>query len=151
MFRLTRPLFQALKKSTGITGLPIHPDPLPELVKIYERTISVLSTIPRTSVYRQGVEGLTWHKLNLVRAANGNITLAELTLKEGHIEESLEIASDELELARNMVKWKACVPFPALVFVFIQTFLTCFFYLCSWEEPTERFEPGQWGHIGKST
>ena len=58
MFRLTRPLFQALKKSTGITGLPIHPDPLPELVKIYERTISVLSTIPRTSVYRQGQKAL---------------------------------------------------------------------------------------------
>lgn len=110
MFRLTRPLFQALKQSTGITGLSIHPDPLPELIKTYKQTISVLSTIPRTSVYRQGTEAFARHKLNMVQAANGNITIAELGLKEGLIEESLEIASDELELARKMVEWKACVP-----------------------------------------
>lgn len=82
----------------------------------------------------------------MVQAANGNITIAELGLKEGLIEESLEIASDELELARKMVEWKACVP---SLFISIQNFLTCF-YLCSWEEPIEKFEPGQWGHIGKS-
>jgi len=129
MFRLTRPLFQALKKSTGITGLSIHSDPLPELIKTYKQTISVLSTIPRTSVYRQGAEAFSRHKLNMVQAANGNITVAELRLKEGLIEESLEIASDELELARKMVEWKACVPFPTLVFISIQKFLTCFLSL----------------------
>lgn len=110
MFRLTRPLFQTLKQSTGITGLAVHPNPLPQLVKTYESTLSILSAIPQTSVYRQGTEALTRHKLNIVQAANGDIGAAEKKLNEGQIEESLDIASDELELAQKMVEWKACVP-----------------------------------------
>jgi len=119
MFRLTRPLFQALKQSTGITGLAVHPNPLPDLIKTYESTLSILSTIPQTSVYRQGTEALTRHKLNMVQTANGDISAAETKLNEGQIEESLEIASDELELAQKMVEWKACV-----------TSLFSFFKLC---------------------
>ncbi|KAF5356211.1 hypothetical protein D9756_003794 [Leucocoprinus leucothites] len=127
MFRLTRPLFQAFKQSTGITGLAVHPNPLPELVKTYESTLSTLSTIPQTSVYRQGTEALTRHKLNIVQTANGDIRAAEKKLNEGQIEESLEIASDELELAQKMVEWKA------------------------WEDLEEAPEPGQWEYFGKST
>lgn len=108
MLRLTRPLFrQALKSSTGITGLAVHPNPLPELIKTYESTLSALSTIPQSSVYRQGVEALTRHKLNIVTGANGNIQEAETGLKEGQIEESLDIASDELNLVAKMAEWKA--------------------------------------------
>lgn len=107
MFRLTRPLYQVLKKTTGITGLAVHPSPLPQLIKTYESTLSILSTIPQTSVYRQGTEALTRRKLNIVQAANGNISDAEKKLNEGQIEESLDIASDELELAQKMVEWKA--------------------------------------------
>lgn len=109
MFRLTRPLYQVLKKTTGITGLAVHPNPLPELIKTYESTLSVLSTIPQTSVYRQGTEALTRHKLNIVQAVNGDIAAAEKKLNEGQIEESLDIASDELQLAQKMVEWKAYV------------------------------------------
>ena len=107
MFRLTRPVYQILGRSTGITGLAVHPDPLPELAKTYESTLSVLSTIPQTSVYRQGTEALTRQKLNIVQAANGDVVAAEKRLNEGQIEESLDIASDELQLARKMVEWKA--------------------------------------------
>ncbi len=109
MFRLTRPVYQALKRTTGITGLAVHPNPLPELAKTYESTLSVLSTIPQTSVYRQGTEALTRQKLNIVQTANGDVATAEKKLNEGQIEESLDIASDELELARKMVEWKAYV------------------------------------------
>jgi len=107
MFRLTRPLFQSLKQTTGIFGLNVHQNPLPELVKTYEATLSTLSSIPQTSVYCQGVEALVRHKLNVVNNANGDISLAEQQLKEGHIEEALDIASDELALAAKMVEWKA--------------------------------------------
>lgn len=109
MFRLTRPVYQILKRSTGITGIPVHPNPLPELTKTYESTLSILSTIPQTSVYRQGTEAFTRQKLNIVQAANGDVAAAEKKLNEGQIEESLGIASDELELARKMVEWKAYV------------------------------------------
>ncbi|KAF5370211.1 hypothetical protein D9615_010049 [Tricholomella constricta] len=124
MFRLTRPLAQALKRSTGITGLTVHPNPLPELTKTYESTLSVLSTIPPSSVYRQGVEALTLRKLKIVQAANGDVAAVEKQLDEGQIEESLDIASDELKLAAKMVEWKA------------------------WEPLVDKPEPGQWEYIG---
>ncbi|KAI6007376.1 ETC complex I subunit conserved region-domain-containing protein [Pisolithus albus] len=110
MFRLTRPLLQqVVKKTTGITGLAVHPNPLPELVRTYESTLSTLSTIPQTSVYRQSVEALTKHKLDIVRSANGDIGSVERQLDEGQIEESLDIAKDELKVAENMLEWKASV------------------------------------------
>lgn len=108
MFRLTRPvLHQVVKKTTGITGLAVHPNPLPELSETYKSTLSVLSSIPSTSVYRQGVEALTKHKLNIVQGANGDIANVEKQLDEGQIEESLDIAMDELKLAQSMLEWKA--------------------------------------------
>ncbi|KAF9531957.1 NADH2 dehydrogenase [Crepidotus variabilis] len=128
MLRLTRPLFrQALKSSTGITGLAVHPNPLPELIKTYESTLSALSTIPQSSVYRQGVEALTRHKLSIVKGVNGDIQQAETQLKEGQIEESLDIASDELSLVAKMAEWKA------------------------WEPLEDKPEPGQWEYPGTAT
>jgi NADH dehydrogenase (ubiquinone) 1 alpha subcomplex subunit 5 len=110
MFRLTRPLFsQVLRTSTGITGLAVHPNPLPELTKAYESTLSLLSTIPTTSVYRQGVEALTQHKLKIVQDAKGDIALAEKALDEGLIEQALDVANDELNLVSKMIEWKAYV------------------------------------------
>ncbi|CAL1695919.1 unnamed protein product [Somion occarium] len=127
MLRLTRPLLtQALKTSTGITGLKVHHDPLPELKKTYESTLQALTTIPETSVYRQGVEALTKHKLNIVQSANGDIHAAEKQLDEGNIEESLDIANDELTLVGKMVDWKA------------------------WEPLEEKPHPGQWEYFGKA-
>lgn len=108
MFRLTRPvLHQVIKKTTGITGLAVNPNPLPELTETYQATLSVLSSIPSTSVYRQGVEALTKHKLNIVQGANGDIAAVEKQLDEGQIEESLDIAQDELNLVQNMLEWKS--------------------------------------------
>ncbi len=107
MFRLTRPLLSAVKKTTGIHGLSVHPNPLPELAQTYEATLTTLANIPQTSVYRQGVEALVRNKLNSLKIANGDVGAAETLLKEGHIEESLDIAADELKLAANMVEWKA--------------------------------------------
>lgn len=109
MFRLTRPLFQVYKQTTHITGLAVHPDPLPALAKIYQSTLTQLSSIPETSVYRQGVEALTLHKLKVVEGANGNIAAVEKELNEGQIEESLNIASDELNLVGKMAEWKSYV------------------------------------------
>jgi NADH dehydrogenase (ubiquinone) 1 alpha subcomplex subunit 5 len=116
MFRLTRPLFQAVRKTTtGITGLSVHPNPLPELTQTYEATLSALSAIPPSSVYRQGVEALTKRKLSLIQEAAGDIAKAEASLDEGQVEESLLIAHDELKLVGKMAEWKACVMTPLLL------------------------------------
>ena len=108
MFRFTRPLLTAVtKRSTGITGLKVHHDPLPELKKTYEATLQTLSAIPQSSVYRQGAESLTLNKLKVLERANGDIHAVEKELNEGQIEESLDIAQDELSLAGKMLEWKA--------------------------------------------
>jgi len=126
MFRLTRPLLNQLRKSTtGITGLNVHHDPIPELTNIYQSTLTMLSSIPETSVYRQGVEALTQRKLKVVQSANGSIPEVEKQLDEGHIEESLDIATDEMNLVSKMIEWKA------------------------WEPLVEKPEPGQWQYFGK--
>jgi NADH dehydrogenase (ubiquinone) 1 alpha subcomplex subunit 5 len=109
MLRLSRPLYQAVKNSTGITGLPVHSDPLPELKNIYHSTLKALESLPSTSVYRQGVESITQHKLKIVEAAGTNIALAEKQLDEGQIEEAIDVASDELKLVSKMQEWKAYV------------------------------------------
>jgi NADH dehydrogenase (ubiquinone) 1 alpha subcomplex subunit 5 len=116
MFRLTRPLYQVLKRTTGVHGLAVHPDPLPALVKTYESTLSTLSSIPQTSVYRQSVEALVQNKLNIIKNANGNVAAAEQQLNEGQIEEALDIAADELSLAAKMIEWKAYAKF---IFLFM--------------------------------
>ncbi|KAF7339435.1 NADH dehydrogenase 1 alpha subcomplex subunit 5 [Mycena sanguinolenta] len=121
MFRLTRPLFQAaLRSSTGLTGLAVHPDPLPALSQTYQNTLTTLAQIPSTSVYRQATEALIQKKLDIVKAANADIAAAEKGLDEGVIEESLLIAIDELKLASQMIEWKA------------------------WEPLADRPAPGQW-------
>lgn len=108
MFRLTRPLFQQVTKlSTGIHGLAVHPNPLPELTKTYESTLSALSAIPEKSVYRQGTEAVIIRKLKIVQEVNGDISEAEKQLDEGQIEEALLIAKDELSLVGKMAEWKA--------------------------------------------
>jgi len=127
MFRFTRPLRQVLKRTTGIHGLAVHPDPLPALINTYESTLSTLSSIPQTSVYRQSVEALVRNKLNIVKNANGDVTAAEQGLNEGQIEEALDIAGDELSLTAKMIEWKA------------------------WESLEEKPEEGQWEYAGKST
>lgn len=123
MFRFTRPLRQVLKRTTGIHGLNVHPDPLPALIKTYESTLSTLSSIPQTSVYRQSVEALVRSKLNIVKNSNGNVTAAEQRLDEGQIEEALDIAADELSLAAKMIEWKAYANFNFIQLNWIMTFI----------------------------
>jgi NADH dehydrogenase (ubiquinone) 1 alpha subcomplex subunit 5 len=110
MFRLTRPLFQAARKTTtGLTGLSVHPDPLPALQRTYEQTLTALAAMPAASVYRQGTEALTRRKLDVVQRAAGDVAAVERTLDEGQIEEVLGVAEDELKLAGKMAEWKPCV------------------------------------------
>jgi NADH dehydrogenase (ubiquinone) 1 alpha subcomplex subunit 5 len=109
MFRFTRPLLQVSKISTGIHGLAVHPNPLPELIKTYESTLTALTSIPEHAAYRQGAEALTSKKLKIVQDANGDIAEVERQLDEGQIEQAIAIANDELGLVGKMAEWKAYV------------------------------------------
>ncbi|KAH9037263.1 ETC complex I subunit conserved region-domain-containing protein [Lactarius pseudohatsudake] len=111
MLRFTRPLLQqASKLSTGLYGLAVHPNPLPELIKTYESTLTALSSIPEHAAYRQGTESLTLRKLKIVQDAKGDVAEVEKQLDEGQIEQAIEVAKDELNLVAKMAEWKAQEP-----------------------------------------
>jgi len=99
-----------LKTTTGIYGIPVHPDPLPALRRTYESTLSILARMPPQAVYRQGAEALVKHRLNLIERSKGDPGEVERALGEGQIEEVLMSASDELTLAGKMLEWKAWEP-----------------------------------------
>jgi NADH dehydrogenase (ubiquinone) 1 alpha subcomplex subunit 5 len=145
MFRLTRPLYQVLKRTTGIHGLAVHPDPLPALIKTYETTLSAISSIPQTSVYRQSVEALVRNKLNIVKNAGADIAAAERRLNEGQIEEALDIAAAELSLTTKMIEWKAYAQ-SICIYLMLNNF--CFY---SWEPLKDKPEEGQWEYPGQTT
>lgn len=146
MLRVTRPLLQqALKSTTGLTGLKVHSDPLPALISTYRETLARVSEIPQTSVYRQSVEAITQRKLKIVQDANGDVATAEKALDDGQIEESIDIAQDELSLVGKMIGWKAYV---LLLFSFIHN---SDHGLCSWEPLEEKPQAGQWEYFGKTT
>lgn len=108
MFRLTRPLLQhALKPTTGLTGIDVHPNPIPALIQTYKATLLRLTSLPEASAYRQGAEALTQRKLNIVQGVNGDVHAAERELEDGQIEEAIKIAQDELNLVDKMLEWKA--------------------------------------------
>ncbi|KAF8591872.1 NADH2 dehydrogenase [Ramaria rubella] len=128
MLRATRPLFQkVLKASTGLTGLPVHANPLPELRRNLESTLQTISAMPEHATYRQAVTAITQRKLAILERAAGDISIVEKEIDQGQIEEVLKAAEDELSLAGKMVEWKA------------------------WEPLEEQAPPGQFEYFGKTT
>ncbi|GAA5837277.1 hypothetical protein JCM9279_005639 [Rhodotorula babjevae] len=138
MFRATRILLAAApqaskaapaslrtKLSTGITGIPVHPEPLSALVDSYQSTLNVLDKIPASAVYRQSAEAITRERLAAVERLGGDgdeasIEQVEQAIGAGIVEELLMQATDELKLAGKMIEFK------------------------SWEELEEAPAPGQW-------
>ncbi|KAJ1023130.1 hypothetical protein NDA16_003283 [Ustilago loliicola] len=113
-----------LKKSTNITGLDVSTSPLAELQSRYSKTLSLLTTFPESSVYRQATTALTQQRLDIVSKAakeadavkNNADQLeqvyekAEQELDAGQLEQVLEQAVAEYRLAAKMVDWKAWEP-----------------------------------------
>ncbi|CDZ96925.1 NADH:ubiquinone oxidoreductase, NDUFA5/B13 subunit [Phaffia rhodozyma] len=121
-------LYNLVKTTTKITGLVVHPNPLPALAHTYQATLKVLSHLPPSFAYRQGTEALTNSRLNVVNQAinqykveegktmktdgSGDraVESVEKALALGEIEEVLEIAKSEEQLAAKMLEWKAWEP-----------------------------------------
>lgn len=53
---------------TGLTGLITHPSPRPTLIYLYSSTLQKLKSFPESSAYRQSVEALTRHRLQIVES-----------------------------------------------------------------------------------
>lgn len=53
---------------TGLTGLVTHPSPRPTLIYLYTNTLQKLKEFPDNSAYRQSVEALTRHRLQIVES-----------------------------------------------------------------------------------
>ncbi|GAA6002710.1 hypothetical protein JCM10207_007638 [Rhodosporidiobolus poonsookiae] len=113
------------KLSTGITGLAVHPEPLPALLHTYNSTLALVQQMPASAVYRQSVESITRERLDAVNSLGGEgseqeIEAVESKIGHGIVEELLLQAEEELKLAGKMIEWK------------------------SWEELEEVPAPGQW-------
>jgi NADH dehydrogenase (ubiquinone) 1 alpha subcomplex subunit 5 len=106
----TRCLFDIVKKSTtGIKGIPVHPNPRPHLIKTYKDTLTALTRLPATAVYRQAAEALTQQRLAVVES-NEDVAEIERTIGAGQIEELIMQAKDELTLVPKMEEWKPWEP-----------------------------------------
>ncbi|KAF9191785.1 hypothetical protein BGZ51_000132 [Haplosporangium sp. Z 767] len=109
MFATRRLLSAVTKKTTGLYGLPVHPDPRPHLINIYNDTLKALEKIPEHAAYRQATAAMTNHRLNVVKSTE-DISQIEETLDAGQIEEVVIQAVDELKIAGKMLEWKAWEP-----------------------------------------
>jgi len=102
MFRASTRLFQATKRTTGIFGLSVHPDPLPALKQTYTSTLTALAAYPASSSYRQATEAITRSRLKAVETAGDDVQKVEQVIGGGQIEEILDSAQDELSLAQKL-------------------------------------------------
>ncbi|WVN89176.1 uncharacterized protein L203_104392 [Cryptococcus depauperatus CBS 7841] len=122
MLRASRAVFSALKSSTNLTGLTVHPDPLPALTAIYSNTLTSLGTLPPTSVYRQATEAVTKHRLDVVQKAQGDVEKVEKELGK-MVELLIEEGKGEEGLVVKIKEWK------------------------SWEPLSEEPQPSQWRYF----
>ena len=76
-----------LKKTTGLVGLAVCDTPHERLTILYTKTLDILKHFPKHAAYRKYTEQITNEKLDMVKAAE-----------------------KELSLARKMLKWKPWEP-----------------------------------------
>ena len=100
------------RTTTGLTGLAVHPKPLPSLLSLYSSTLAMVGQMPPSAVYRQSVESITNERIAAIELLGGDgaeasIQAVEAKLGVGLIEEVILMAEGELKLAASMVEWKS--------------------------------------------
>eukprot|EP01147_Barroeca_monosierra_P007383 gene7383-518_t len=115
----------ALRKTTGLVGLQRVLNPREVLDSIYSETISVLSSFPKESTYKQKMQEITSSRLGTLHKHVAiqaclyafelghcceDITDFEIAIGEGQIEEIIYVAEDELKLAKNLLEIKPWEP-----------------------------------------
>ncbi|KAI8809425.1 ETC complex I subunit conserved region-domain-containing protein [Cladochytrium replicatum] len=105
----TRMVRQAVKETTGIFGIAVHPNPRPALLNLYRHTLYKIESLPETSVYRKSVQAIVFQRLSVVQKEE-DVQKIESTIGAGQIEELILQAEDELKLIDKMAEWKPWEP-----------------------------------------
>lgn len=124
------------KLTTDQTGVDVHHSPFESLSQTYQATLKALEKIPASTVYRQSVESITRHNLEIVNkfvaaavpgegssAVEARVQAAESELGVDMIEKAVDQAEDEHQLALKMIDFQA------------------------WQELEEKPLPGQWDYF----
>lgn len=75
----------------------------------YRATLKYLGEMPESATYRQATETLTKKRLQLV-TSEPDVSQLEQKIGCGQIEEVIWQAKEELDLAKNMLRWRAWEP-----------------------------------------
>ena len=99
--------------TTTLTGLAIHPTPVPHLLETYASTLAVLQGFPVAALYRQSVESITKERIEIIAklgnkdaASEEDIAKVEDAIGLGYVEEIILMAEAELKLAAQMLELK---------------------------------------------
>ena len=103
--RVAAPLVQqrrGVKQSTHIVGLPVEPNAVELLRRVYEETLVAAKTLPECH-YRKALVDTANERLGQIREANGDADALERLVNLGQIEEVLADAKAELDLVPELV------------------------------------------------
>ena len=98
-----------VKRTTGVTGLAVHPEPLESLRGIYVETLNQLKSLPTTAAYRKETEALTTERLQILDKSS-SVRDVERAIGFGQIEEAICVAEKELRLVHRVAQWKPWEP-----------------------------------------
>lgn len=98
-----------VKRTTGVTGLRVHPQPLEALRSLYVETLTHVQALPSTSAYRRETEALTNERLQILDKSS-DVNAVEKAIGFGQIEEAIEVAQNELKLVHRVSQWKPWEP-----------------------------------------
>ncbi|XP_002157738.1 NADH dehydrogenase [ubiquinone] 1 alpha subcomplex subunit 5 [Hydra vulgaris] len=97
------------KVATQLVGISVSKTPRKTLVDLYSQTLSILGSMPASSVYRLQTEEITRKRLETVQNEE-NVILIEEKINCGQIEEVIIQAKDELSLAEKIIEFKPWEP-----------------------------------------
>mmetsp|Transcript_8285 Transcript_8285/g.10812 ORF Transcript_8285/g.10812 Transcript_8285/m.10812 type:complete len:109 (+) Transcript_8285:167-493(+) len=93
----TRVLRSSLKRSTGIVGIPVSPEPRQHLISLYQKTLAAAKTLPPGTAYRRSLLQTTAFRLGVV-VETEDVPSIEKQIGCGQVEELINQAEDELKL-----------------------------------------------------
>ncbi|XP_037077846.1 NADH dehydrogenase [ubiquinone] 1 alpha subcomplex subunit 5-like [Pollicipes pollicipes] len=99
----------ALKRTTGLTGLAVVNNPHHRLTVLYEKIQRVLVRMPQEAAYRRSTEAIVAERQAVLQAEKDPV-MVEQKLGCGQCEELIVQAENELVLAKKMLQWKPWEP-----------------------------------------
>ncbi|XP_028810536.1 NADH dehydrogenase [ubiquinone] 1 alpha subcomplex subunit 5 [Denticeps clupeoides] len=98
-----------IKKTTGLVGLAVSPNPHERLRILYSKILASLQTMPQDAAYRKYTEQIISGRYSLLKA-EPDVEKLEKKINCGQIEEVIAQAETELSLSRKMSEWKPWEP-----------------------------------------